>query len=77
MAVFWLIGGMELLVPNVAIEGQATQSSSYHHRVYEHDIGFDDPDDAHYAIDGNLSTDIGRSGARCAHTNADPGGRLT
>ena len=57
-----LIGGVELLTPNVALNGEATQSSSSQHDM------FSDPDDAHYAIDGNFSTDVLGSGARCAIT---------
>ena len=73
MAMLWLIGGQELIIPNVAIEGQATQSSSYHHKKGQDTVGFGDPDDAHYAIDGILSTAMFQSGDRCAITNADPG----
>ena len=76
MAMLWLIGGQDLIIPNVAIEGQATQSSSYHHSIhtiYKYERVFDDPDDAHYAIDGILSTAMFQSGDRCAITNADPG----
>ena len=53
---------MELLTPNVALNGEATQSSSSQHDM------FSDPDDAHYAIDRNFSTDVLGSGARCAIT---------
>ena len=73
MAAFRLIGGQELLVPNVAIEGEATQSSSHHHTTYHNLMGYDDPDDAHYAIDGNFSTDMHQSGARCAHAKYEFG----
>ena len=65
MAMFWLIGGIELLVPNVAIEGKATQSSTY---VHLDSIALT----AHYAIDGDFSTNL-RSGDKFAHTNADFG----
>ena len=58
-----LIGGVKLLTPNVALNGEATQSSSSKHDE------FNDPDYAHYAIDGNFSTDLLGSGARCAVTN--------
>ena len=58
---------MELLTPNVALSGEATQSSSFKHDK------FNDPDDAHYAIDGNFSTDVLWSGARCAITNWETG----
>ena len=63
MATLWLIGGQELLVPNVAIEGEATQSSTHMHHGSI-------PLNAQYAIDGNFSTNL-RSGARFAHTNVD------
>ena len=49
------------------MNGEATQSSSSTHDK------FSDPDYAHYAIDGNFSTDLLESGARCAVTNADGG----
>ena len=58
---------MKLLTPNVALNGEATQSSSFKHDR------FTDSDDAHYAIDGNFSTDLLGSGARCAVTNAYAG----
>ena len=56
---------MELLVPNVAIQGKATQSSTYKHLD---SIALT----AHYAIDGDFSTNL-RSGDKFAHTNADFG----
>ena len=65
MTMLWLIGGEELLIPNVAIEGKATQSSTHMHHGK---IALE----AQYAIDGNFSTDL-RSGARFAHTLEDPG----
>ena len=49
------------------MRGEATQSSTYHHSQ------FDDPDGAHYEIDGNFATAIHDSGARCAITHEDPG----
>ena len=58
---------MKLLTPNVALNGEATQSSSSQHDM------FSDPDDAHYAIDGNFSTDLLGSGDRCAVTNRNAG----
>ena len=58
---------MELLTPNVALKGEATQSSSFKHDK------FTDSDDAHYAIDGNFSTDMHQSGVRCAHTGNEFG----
>ena len=63
----WLTSAVELLIPNVALRGEATQSSTYHHSQ------FDDPDGAHYAIDGNFATAIHDPGARCAITHEDPG----
>ena len=59
MATFWLIGGQELIVPNVAIEGQATQSSTYKQHI------------ADFAIDG-INCGVHHQ-YRFAHTNADPG----
>ena len=59
---------MELLTPNVALIGNATQISSFHHSSL-----FSDPDYAKYAIDGNFSTDMHQSGARCAHTGYEFG----
>ena len=57
------------------MHGEATQSSSHHHRkgVDINDAGFDDPDEAHYAIDGNFGTDVLNFGDRCAHTSSDSG----
>ena len=63
MATLWLIGGRELLVPNVAVEGEATQSSTYFSRSLF---------DAQHAIDRNFSTYIA-SGAKCSHTLDEPG----
>ena len=63
---------MELLTPNVALNREANQSSSYHHTTRKDDVGFDEPDGAHYAIDGNFSTDL-TSGARCAITKPRSG----
>ena len=68
---FLLIG---LLFPNVALNKEATQSSNYHH-IDDKDgthIGFDDPDEAHYAVDGNFGTDEYLED-RCAITKADAG----
>ena len=66
---------MKLLIPNVALNGEATQSSSYRHikGKYGSGITFDDPDGAHYAIDGNFGTDLD-SGDRCAVTNINDAG---
>ena len=58
---------VEMLSPNVARLGTATQVSSYHHTSL-----FSDPDDAHYAIDGDFDTDV-NAGARCAITWNNPG----
>ena len=68
-----LLGGVELLTPNVALNGEATQSSTHHHTKPKTAFSFDDPDDAHYAIDGNFGTDMTNLGEKCAHTNEDPG----
>ena len=54
----------EILSPNVAPSGTATQVSSWKHAQ------FSDP--AHYAIDGNFDTDL-NAGARCAITMNNPG----
>ena len=64
-----------LLFPNVALHGEATQSSSFNHRkgLDPKVAGFDDPDDAHYAIDGNFGTDLLNFGDRCAHTYEEAG----
>ena len=54
---------------------EATQSSNYHH-IKGHEgspISFVDPDEAHYATDGNFGTDILGSGDRCAHTPFENG----
>ena len=51
----------ELLVPNIARNGTAKQSSDYKHGH------FSDPDYALYAINGEFSTYI-VGGARCAIT---------
>ena len=56
----------ELLLPNIALEGNATQSSSYKH-VRQHDRDY-----AKYAIDGDFSTNLRQTG-RCAHTKGDAG----
>ena len=58
MVTFWLIGGQELIVPNVAIEGEATQSSTFKQHI------------ADYAIDGR---NCSLHHHDFAHTNADPG----
>ena len=63
---------MQLLIPNVALNGEATQSSSYHHTIPPNSDSFDDPDDAHYAVDGKFGTLL-TSGDRCAITKADAG----
>ena len=63
-----LAGEIEILSPNVALNGTATQSSNFHHPAY-----FSDPDQALYANDGNFSTDVHGLRARCAITNADLG----
>ena len=65
-------GALVLLIPNVALNGEATQSSDHHHTVAVHGTSFVDPDYAHYAIDGKFGTDLGARD-RCAITNADPG----
>ena len=52
---------MEFLNPNIALYGEATQSSNFHHSDQ-----FGDPDVANYAIDGVFDTDIRGSSARCA-----------
>ena len=57
------MGENEILSPNIALNGTATQISYYHHSSR-----FSDPDYAFYAIDGNFSTDIFNAGARCAIT---------
>ena len=62
------LGAEQLLIPNVALAGSATQSSDYHHSYY-----FNDSDVAHYAIDGLFGTDIHSSRDRCAHTQQDYG----
>ena len=69
---FLLIG---LLFPNVALNKEATQSSNYHHIEGKDGarIGFDDPDEAHYAVDGNFGTNVIHFGHRCAITKADAG----
>ena len=53
----------EILTPNVAPNGTATQSSNYHHSTR-----FTDPDYAFYAIDGIFATDILDAHARCSLT---------
>ena len=58
-----MLGEVEILSPNVALNGTATQITNFHHRSR-----FSDPDYALYAIDGNFSTDILNSKARCAIT---------
>ena len=55
-------------MPNLALNGEATQSSSNHHKDR-----FPDPDSAHYAIDGNLETSILDNYARCALTTVETG----
>ena len=69
---FLLIG---LLFPNVALNKEATQSSNYHHIEGKDSspIGFDDPDEAHYAIDENFGTDVLKLGDRCAITTQEAG----
>ena len=57
---------VEILTPNVAPSGTATQVSSWKH------AHFSDSDDAHYAIDGNFDTDM-NAGVRCAITRNNPG----
>ena len=54
---------VEFLSPNIARLGTATQKSNYHHTH----LFPGDPDYAHYAIDGNVDTDL-NAGARCAVT---------
>ena len=56
---------VEILSPNVALSGTATQVSSWKHAQ------FSDSDDAHYAIDGNFDTDV-NAGARCVITRNNP-----
>ena len=76
---FLLIG---LLLPNVALNKEATQSSSYHHIEGKDGtrIGFVDPDEAHYAVDGNFGTDRNTFRRQVCDTPRKmlmPGGRLT
>ena len=52
---------LEVLSPNVALNGSATQ-------ITNHVYGHWSPDYASYAIDGNFSTDIHGAGHRCAIT---------
>ena len=52
---------MEVLSPNVALNGIATQITNFNH-------GYGDPDYASYAIDGDFSTDILGARHRCAVT---------
>ena len=63
-----LVAAVGELVPNVARNGFATQSSDYHHMTR-----FDDPDYPFYAIDGDFSTELSK-GARCAITLDNLGG---
>ena len=63
-----LVGEIEILFPNVALNGTATLSSNYHHGAY-----FEDTDQAFYAIDGNFLTDVHGLRAQCAITNHDLG----
>ena len=63
-----LVGAVGELIPNVARNGFATQSSDYHHTTR-----FDDPDYAFYATDGDFSTELSRD-ARCAITLDNLGG---
>lgn len=58
------LGGVELLIPNVALNGKATQSQ---------DDRYSDPDDAQYAIDGNFSTGVLRDGTSCAISKPQSG----
>ena len=62
---------MELLIPNVALNGEATQSSNYF-PMDGADINFNDPHEARYATDGKFGTDID-SGDSCAHTRYEFG----
>ena len=62
------LGAEKLLVPNVALNGEATQSSNFHHYGW-----FVDPDYANYAIDGKFDTDIHDLRARCALTQKETG----
>ena len=55
-------GDVEILSPNLAVNGTATQISDYHHER------FSDPDYAFYAVNGDFATKILESGARCAIT---------
>ena len=66
---FYDIGadGVELLTPNVALNGEATQSSNLKH------FRFIDPDVANYAIDGKFDTDVDDLNARCALTHKETG----
>ena len=57
---------MEVLFPNVALNGIATQISNYDH-------GCGDPDYASYAIDGDFSTDVAGACHRCAVTLSNNG----
>ena len=63
-----LIGELELLIPNIALNGNATQSSTFHHMDR-----FDEPDKASYAIDGKFGTGILDSSDRCAVTQKEYG----
>ena len=63
-----LVGTVELLIPNVALNGNATQSSTFHHMDR-----FDEPDKASYAIDGNFGTGIFDSSDRCTVTQKEFG----
>ena len=63
-----MTGDIEILFPNVALNGTAAQISSYHHAHH-----FSDPDQAFYAIDGNFATDLNGLRARCAITLQMPG----
>ena len=57
----YITGSLEVLSPNVALNGIATQITNYNH-------GYGDPDYASYAIDGDFSTDILGAHHRCAVT---------
>ena len=62
-------GDVETLSPNLALNGTATQITDFHH----HDR-FTDPDYAFYAINGDFSTNILDSEARCAITKINKAG---
>ena len=56
------VGDVQILSPNLALNGTATQISDFHHDQ------FPDPDYAFYAINGDFATEILASEARCAIT---------